>query len=117
VAYAATLARQHKAQLTLVHVVNPKELAGVPDQAIVVQVVRRNLADLAASKAGLQPGLRVEVGRVAPTILQTADEIKADLLVMSVRPSIGVLNRLVWPNAYEVVREAPCPVLTLREPN
>jgi hypothetical protein len=25
-----------------------------------------------------------------------------------------LLNRLMWPHAYEIVREAACPVLTVR---
>jgi nucleotide-binding universal stress UspA family protein len=62
----------------------------------------------------LQLCCRVEVGKVVPTILRTEAEIEADLLVMGVRPWSGLLDRLMWPNAYEIVREAACPVLTVR---
>ncbi len=48
------------------------------------------------------------------TILYTANGIEADLVVMGVRPRTGLLNRLMWPHAYEIVREATCPVLTVR---
>ena len=63
---------------------------------------------------GLRLCCRIEIGKVVPTILQTAAEIEADLLVMGVRPWSGLLDRLMWPNAYEIVREAACPVLTVR---
>jgi hypothetical protein len=34
---------------------------------------------------------------------------------MGVRPWSGLLDRLMWPHAYEIVREAACPVLTVRD--
>jgi len=113
--YAVSLAREHKAKLTLLHVASQKELDGVPDRDAVVQEMKKKLADLVGPDNELEISLLVEVGRVAPTILQTADTIKADLIVMSVRQTQGVLNRLMWPNAYEIVREAACPVLTVRD--
>ena len=36
------------------------------------------------------------------------------LLVMGVRPWNGILDRLMWPHAYEVVCQSPCPVVTVR---
>ena len=63
---------------------------------------------------GLQLCCRVEFGKVVPTILRTAAEIDADLLVMGVRRWSGLRDRLMWPHAYPIVREAACPVLTVR---
>jgi nucleotide-binding universal stress UspA family protein len=54
-------------------------------------------------------------GEIVPTILQAARQIGADLLVIGVRQSNGLLDRLVFPHAYQIIRESPCPVLTLRE--
>jgi nucleotide-binding universal stress UspA family protein len=56
----------------------------------------------------------VECGKVAQTVLDVASEQSADLIVLGVRPSAGVLDRFMWPIAYELVRGAACPVLTLR---
>lgn len=113
--YAGTLAREYNAKLTVLHVLDYAELSGVADRAEVMQGVERKLSALIGKEAeGLQLCCRVETGKVVPTILQTQAEIDADLLVMGVRPWSGLLDRLMWPHAYEIVREAACPVLTVR---
>jgi nucleotide-binding universal stress UspA family protein len=113
--YACALARQHNAKLTMLHVVDPAELRGIADRAEVMQGIKEKLTALLGKDVrGLQLCCRIEVGKLVPTILQTESEINADLLVMGVRPSSGLLDRLMWPHAYEIVREAACPVLTVR---
>jgi nucleotide-binding universal stress UspA family protein len=110
--YAAALAREHNAKLTMLHVVEHAE----PDTTHgVMPEMGEKLASLIGEEAaGLRVCRRIEVGKVVPTILQVETEIDADLLVMGVRPSSGFLDRLTWPNAYEIVREAVCPVVTVR---
>lgn len=113
--YACALAREHNAKLTMVHVLDCAVLSGVADRAEVMMGIEKELTTLIGQDAeGLQLCCRVEVGKVVPTILRTELEIDADLLVMGVRPGAGLLDRLMWPNAYEIVREAACPVLTVR---
>jgi nucleotide-binding universal stress UspA family protein len=113
--YASALARERNAKLTLLHVLDHPAMSGVADRAEITQGMERKLADLIGQDAeGLQLSCRVEMGKVVPAILHTVVEIGADLLVMGVRPWSGVLDRLMWPNAYEIVREAACPVLTVR---
>lgn len=113
--YASALARERNAKLTLLHVLDRPELGGVADRAEIMQGIETKLAALMGRDAeGLQLCCRVEIGKVVPTILHTEIEIDADLLVMGVRPWSGLRDRLTWPNAYEIVREAACPVLTVR---
>jgi nucleotide-binding universal stress UspA family protein len=112
--YAAGLAAEHCSRLTLLHVVSPKELEHVPDRDRVLQAMDQNLQEV-LGPAAKPCERRVECGRVAPTILRTAQELNADLVVLGVHPAAGVLTRFMWPIAYEVVREALCPVLTVRE--
>ncbi len=113
--YACALAREHNAKLTMLHVLDDAELSGVADRAAVMQGIENRLTALIGENAaGLRLCCRIEVGKVVPTILRTQVEIDADLLVMGVRPWSGLLDRLMWPNAYEIVREAACPVLTVR---
>ena len=57
---------------------------------------------------------RVEFGNIPAAILRVASEIDSDLIVLGVRRRSGVLDRFVWPIAYELVRSATCPVLTIR---
>ena len=80
-----------------------------------MKALREKVENLVREEAkGLRCSFRIEVGRVVETVLYTANGIEADLVVMGVRPRTGLLNRLVWPHAYEIVREAACPVLTVR---
>jgi len=113
--YAAGMAAEYGSSLTLLHVLNPKEMNQVPDQPRVVHEVEAKLADLLGPEQTTPFTALVETGRVVPTILHTAYEIAADLLVMGVRPALPALSRFMWPNAYEIVRESSCPVLTVRE--
>lgn len=117
VRFAAGLAHEHRSRLTVVHVLDPKQLQHVPDRAAVEHGVELRLLDLlGAENEALHCSIRIEVGRIKEKILEVANEEAADLLVLGVRPSGGVLDRLVIPHAYELVCESPCPVLTLREP-
>ncbi|HUI84570.1 MAG TPA: universal stress protein [Candidatus Binatia bacterium] len=113
--YGATLARRHNSRLTLLHVLDPKQLEGIPDRARVIREIEMKLAALVGPDAPSQHAQLVEAGRVVPTIRKVAAGLAADLLVIGVRSSAGVIERLLWPNAYAIVREAPCPVLTVRE--
>ncbi len=115
VSYAAALARERKASLTALHVLSPAAVKGVPDRARVEQGIYSQLAESLGHHAdGVRCTMRVETGRIQTAIVETADKIEADLLVMGVRPWTGLLARLMWPHAYEVVRESPCPVVTVR---
>ena len=114
--YAAGLARKHQSNLTLLHVLDPRQIQHVPDRAAVEHGLVMRLTKLARQEAeDIHCAVRVEAGPVTQTILDVAQEQAADLLVLGVRPSVGVLDRLMFPHAYEIVRGAPCPVLTLRE--
>ncbi len=112
--HAVAMAREHNAALTMLHVIErlPTQAA---DRARVMQALREKVEDLVAEEVrGLRCNVRLEVGQVVETVLYTANGIEADLVVMGVRPRTGLLNRLMWPHAYEIVREAACPVLTVR---
>jgi len=116
--FAATLAAESHARLTLLHVVDPKKFEHLPDKAAAKRAIELRLEELPGpQREGLECVVRVELGRVVPAILHALDENKADLLVIGVHPSRGLLDRLMFPHAYELVCESSCPVLTLREPS
>jgi nucleotide-binding universal stress UspA family protein len=113
--YAVAMAREHDAKLTMLHVIERWPAQAQGDRARVMQALREKGESLIGEEAkGLRCNFRIELGRVVETVLYTANGIEADLLVMGVRPHAGLLNRLMWPHAYEIVREAACPVLTVR---
>ena len=101
---AVRLARDHHATLALLHVVksHADETAG--------QAALANL-----TPAGMD--LRVRTGLPAETVVKFAREEKVDLMVLGVR-SGGTWERaathLPGPVAYNIIAQAPCPVLTVR---
>jgi nucleotide-binding universal stress UspA family protein len=60
--------------------------------------------------------LKIEVrhGSPAQKIVQTADELHADLIIMSTHGRTGLPHVLVGSIAEKVVRRARCPVLTVK---
>jgi nucleotide-binding universal stress UspA family protein len=117
VQYVFSLACEHQAGITLLHVLPKLQSDAVADVELVEQGTREHLAELArdcAEQVDVQ--YRVETGKVAPTILQVACEIGADLLVLGVHRLPHLRDRIRWQVAYDVMREAPCPVLTVRKP-
>jgi nucleotide-binding universal stress UspA family protein len=98
----------------LLHVVEQEEPKR-PDRNW-LEEYRRVLQKLLPESAGdllVEPVLRVEVARNATSrILQVADEIKGDLIVIDVRPEEAWATHL-RDKVYEIISRANCPVLTI----
>ncbi len=58
-----------------------------------------------------------EDGDPVRKILETASAEKADLIVMGTHGRVGRLHALLGSVAESVVRNAPCPVFTVRQPD
>ncbi len=121
VAYAAALTAQSGAQLTLYYVygpmfvpapglpipgdcIPPDEIAGVLDEVRVF-----------ATAAGCSPGtpVTVDVGHPAAEILARAERDKSDLIVMGTHGASGFTRLVLGSVTEKVLRQAPCPVLTV----
>jgi len=106
--YAISLAREHRAQLILMHSrQNSEDL----------HKLRRALAEIVPFGAELpsSPDCVVERGRPAEKILEVAEAHEADLIVLGVRAAKNIaLSRFVQRGSYYVVANAKCPVLTVR---
>jgi len=113
--YAIRLATQYKSRLLLLHVIEQDE----PKQADHewLREYRRILRNLLPEYAGdllLEPVLRIEVAKNSTArILQVADEIGADLIVMDIRPEEPWATHL-RDKVSEIISCACCPVLTVR---
>jgi nucleotide-binding universal stress UspA family protein len=122
--YAFSIAREHGAKLSLLHVVTPG-FAGLsdrrqtdPKRLSYAQESLRATASYAASLIlGPLPNLLIEVGLVVETILRVAIRRKADVIVLGVSARRTIADRLGETPAYRVLCRAPCPVLTIREPS
>jgi nucleotide-binding universal stress UspA family protein len=112
---AAVLAKADGAELSLVHVVEQPPLSWkvdfAPYQKQLMDICDRDIRRMAA-EAGIKASVNVLAGPPAETIRREAMERAADLLVVGRGRSQGTLSRL-WSSLYEIVREAPCPVLSI----
>jgi nucleotide-binding universal stress UspA family protein len=118
---ACSLARDFAAELVVVHVA-PPPVAGVVE-GITVELptgwedqARARLAQVKTTDPRVSVAHRLEQGDAAREIVRVATEVKADLIVLGTHGR-GGLSRLLMGSVAEVVmRNAPCPVLTVRAP-
>jgi nucleotide-binding universal stress UspA family protein len=122
--YATALARKFGAAITLVHVV-PTHLALSLSQLGVMleekRLIERARQELPRFReAELDPHLQISTLVLAggPTygICQTAESEAADLIVMATHGHTALQRFVIGSVAEHVLREAPCPVLVVREP-
>jgi nucleotide-binding universal stress UspA family protein/uncharacterized protein (DUF2267 family) len=117
--FAVNLAKDYRARLVLVHVVEPpiysSEVAlALPDPTSLRATAEAALSDLARSYSGQFCDKVVAIGFAATEIIRVAAETRSDLIVMGTHGRTG-LGRLVMGSvAEEVIRRAPCPVLALK---
>lgn len=115
VKFACSLAKGHNSRLTVLHVVEPANEDTKLNPQSVRQAAREKLVEIVGKNGeGVDIHYRIEFGKVASTILEEATDTDADFIVLGVRRSSGILDRFMWPIAYELVCEAACPVLTIR---
>jgi nucleotide-binding universal stress UspA family protein len=128
--YALSIARASEARLVLLHAVMPggEAIPGSFDEATIeaslkieeqeLESAREDMEHLAAEEImhGTRIETIVEVGAAANLILSHAEMERADMIVMGAHHSTGgsIASHIPWATASTVVREAHCPVLTVR---
>lgn len=121
---AAELSRSFQAPLTLVHVYDPKlpypEEGAIRDafgNPVEVRQALERRVEGEVKQMLHDPGARVEVlthVRPAEAICEFLEERKAELVVLATHGRTGLTRAKLGSVAEEVVRFAPCPVLTVR---
>jgi nucleotide-binding universal stress UspA family protein len=121
--YAIPFAGMCDARLLLLHVVQLSYTAGElgPPEALLVdadasQGAEQRLRDLASQAVGHQAAWEtvVRMGLPSDEIVQAAQDLNADLIILSTHGHTGLKHMLLGSVAEAVVRRAPCPVLTVR---
>jgi nucleotide-binding universal stress UspA family protein len=125
--YALSLAQEAQGTLILLHVVE-----GVPERELrrhapevpafwsgqADDAGRRLRSAVAASaRDRCQTEEVVGFGKPAVEILRVADSRQAQLIVLGMHGRSALDRALFGSSAHQVVREAPCPVLTIRPPD
>jgi len=123
---AGALSRDYGARLIVLHVAEVPATAygGVEAAPLLVSTdpegllaaAQKQLDRLQAPQANLRLERRVEQGIPVSEILRVAQETKADLIVMGTHGRTGLRRLLMGSVAEQVVRRAPCPVLTVKTP-
>jgi nucleotide-binding universal stress UspA family protein len=114
--YALSLAQEHGAELTLLHIVESVEGEARHDVPRVVTALQDRLRELLPSDFGSTLRFRTEVvmGPIAESILEFTNAQSSDLIVMGLKHRAALEDHLPWLNAYRIVSGACCPVLTIR---
>ncbi len=131
--YATTLACKYQAKVTLLHVLplplyiymgsykddgmNAWHLAEHILETL-EEEVKQKLATVfsPAERVELEIVEKVTRGLPFDEIIQEAKKEQVDLIVMTTHGRTGAFHLLLGSVAEQVVREAPCPVLTIRKP-
>lgn len=124
--FAVDLAEKFGAELVLLHVVQDLALA-MPDAVMPAPIPGPDLGQLIdAGKGGLanlierenlarfSPRTEVRVGSPVAEIVAAAGDLKADLLCVGTHGRTGLAHLLLGSQAERIIREAPCPVLTVK---
>lgn len=116
---AAELAKQMKAKLSLIHIVEPLPGYGyafVGSAEIEMQLVeeaKKQLAEVGKEIGVTKKRQHVEIGPTKEQIAMIAEEIKVDLIVVGSHGHYGITN-LLGSTANAVIHSAKCDVLTVR---
>lgn len=118
--YAVSLAEENQARLLLLHVLrDPSEKKSDRPAIDSAANVMHQLYELVPQSAEMwcRPEATVRYGTPCERILEAANELDADLIVLGVRDPgrrIGPATHLERTTAHNVVVHARCPVLTIR---
>ncbi|KAF0153268.1 MAG: uspa domain-containing protein [Ignavibacteria bacterium] len=124
--YAAQFAKQFDAKIFLIYVVEPMiypadfSMGQIAIPSSDIDLTSRAVEELKRLAAEIDNGLEIETiiktGKPFVEINDTANEENIDLIIIATHGHTGVEHLLFGSTAEKVVRKAPCPVLTLREP-
>lgn len=108
--YAVALAEESNGNLTLLHIPEKGEEGNVFGN-------RQRMEQLVPEDATLwcKPSFKIAAGDPVETILESAREANADLIVLGVTHARPLSEHASWSIASKVVRHAECPVLTVRD--
>jgi nucleotide-binding universal stress UspA family protein len=114
---ARALARGHRTSLVVLHVYPPpishaEEVARRPPDGY-IDALWEALHRYEVADAGVAVTHRLAEGDAAKEIVRAAQELKCDLLVLGTQGRTGVRRVVLGSVAENVVRRAPCPVVTV----
>jgi len=125
--YSINFIRCFRAELILIYVVEPViyppdfSMGQIAVPAVDVEVDKRASEELKKlAKTEVPPDMKartiIKTGKPFVEIVETAAEEDIDLIIIASHGRSGMEHILFGSTADKVIRKAPCPVLTLRDP-
>jgi nucleotide-binding universal stress UspA family protein len=125
--YATEFSKYFEAELILIYVVEPMvyppdfSMGQIAIPTVDIELDKRAKEEIEKlAKTEISPEVKtqtiIKTGKPFLEIIQTATELDVDLIIIATHGHTGVEHILFGSTAEKVVRKAPCPVLTLREP-
>lgn len=118
---ARSLARDHQAKLVLMTSPPPQPTPPTTEIYIpeiadprLIEECRLRLTQLSKSITDLPVEQRLIMGAPAPSIVEAAKDVDADMIVMGTHGRSGLMRMLMGSVAEYVLRHAPCPVLAIK---
>ena len=118
------IARLSNADITLIHVIEEprlpflgnivsrrKEYDEIMENAIADKL--QELAKDTAGKSGLNVNVLIRKGKVYQEIVDSAKDLNSRFIIMGTNGSMGI-KRFIGSNALRVIKEADCPVITIK---
>jgi nucleotide-binding universal stress UspA family protein len=119
---ACSLARDYDARLVVLHVGAPppaiigEVLVAPPPLEDYEEALRQQLTRLRPKDPKVRVEHRLVIGDAAAEIVREAGAVKADVIVLGTVGRTGLARVFLGSAAEQVVRKAPCPVVTVKAP-
>ena len=119
------LARLTKAEITLIYVIDDDEHTALSfflkskkenKKALeknISEKLKKTAEDAMKKSAGVKVSTMISFGKIYEEISKAAKKLKCNFIVMGTNGSTGI-KRFIGSNALRVIREAPCPVITIK---
>jgi nucleotide-binding universal stress UspA family protein len=111
---ASALARDRGSRLIVLHVA---PIPQMQTKRYYREEIEEALRQRQVEDAQVRLEHRLEEGEAVPGILRVAHECQGDLIVMGTLGRTGLGRLLMGSVAEQIVRTAPCPVLTVKVPS
>lgn len=126
---AISLAKIHNSSIDLIHIITPIYV-GIHDADLLpesdmfysrlikaTEFKLKKIATLISKKHSLKVNAKSYLGIIHQAILKHSKRVKADLIVMGTHGVSGFKEFFLGSNAFRVVNESVCPVLTIQRKN
>lgn len=118
------IARMINAEIIILHVITENNalwgLFSKNEQDDLVEKLKSKLIDFAGhieKKSGVKITPLVEKGKLVNTILDTAERLNVKFLIIGTASSTDMKQKVIGSNSLRIIREARCPVITIKGKN